>query len=63
MVDEHRAVPPVPSTSIAVDGLVLAFLQLPQAGGQAQLSPQFWGMRTQETPCAAANLLEWLILS
>lgn len=28
-------VPPAPSTSMAVDGLLLAFLQLPQAGGQA----------------------------
>lgn len=28
------AVPPVLSSSMAVDGLLLAFLQLPQAGGQ-----------------------------
>lgn len=56
-------VPPAPSTSMAVDRLLLAFLQLPQAGGQAQIPPQFWGMRTQETPHAAAILLEWLTLS
>lgn len=57
------AVPPVLSSSMAVDGLLLAFLQLPQAGGQVQISPQLWGLRTQKTPRAAASLLEWLILS